>query len=64
MASEETASNFLIKQIMQNPEMLKEYLNYLQKPKEEDKIEEPAGSSESTFDPFDDPIGGQNPNDF
>ena len=51
---------------MHDPEMLKEYLNYLQKQdksEEDDKIEETAGSSESTFDPFGGPCG-QDPNDF
>ena len=66
IASEGIASNFLIKQMMQNPEMLQEYLNYLQKQnkkEETDKIDESAGSSESTFDPFGGPCG-QDPNDF
>ena len=39
-----------MKKMMQNPEMLKEYLNYLQN---QDKKDESAGSSsEFTSDPF------------
>ena len=66
MASEAISNDFLMKKMMQNPEMLKEYLDYLQKQdkkEETDKIEESAGSSESTFDPFGGPCG-QDPNDF
>ena len=66
MASEAFSNDFLMKKMMQNPEMLKEYLDYLQKQDKDDKsdkIEESAGSSESTFDPFGGPCG-QDPNDF
>ena len=65
-ASETIANDFLMQKMMQNPEILKEYLNYLQKQdkKEEDKKDESAGSSlESTFDPFDGPCA-QDPVDF
>ena len=64
--SDTTANDFLMKKMMQNPEMLKEYLNYLQNQdkKEEDKKDESAGSSsESTFDPFGGPCA-QDPTDF
>ena len=66
IASEATTNDFLMKKMMQNPEMLREYLDYLQKQdkdEETDKIEESAGSSESNFDPFGGPCG-QDPNDF
>ena len=66
MVSEAITNDFLMKKMMQDPKMLKEYLDYLQKQdknEETDKIEESAGSSESTFDPFGGPCG-QDPNDF
>ena len=66
MASEANSNDFLMKKMLQDPRLLKEYLDYLQKQeKKEDtaKIDESAESSESTFDPFGGPCG-QDPNDF
>mgnify|MGYP004714857313 FL=1 len=66
MVSEASSNDFLMKKMIQDPRLLKEYLDYLQKQdkkEETDKIDESAESSESTFDPFGGPCG-QDPNDF
>nr|XP_027096782.1 uncharacterized protein LOC113716588 [Coffea arabica] len=66
MVSEAISNDFLMKKMIHDPRLLKEYLDYLQKQdkkEETDKIDESAESSESTFDPFGGPCG-QDPNDF